>query len=147
MELNAEINKIFGQEMAKLFAQKISEEELEETARKVYKGLTNVPTDCWGSPIGKPEINKLIQKMIVDRTVDFVMKELEKPENEEVIQERAERIVKNAREIAEKEITAKIASAFVGQAISVNYADYERSEIAKSIMERLTKIEQEHGHY
>ena len=39
MELNAEMNKIFGQEMAKLFAATISEEELQRKARDVWKNL------------------------------------------------------------------------------------------------------------
>lgn len=34
MEINTEINKVFGTEMAKLFAGSISEEQLKETAEK-----------------------------------------------------------------------------------------------------------------
>ena len=40
MELNAEINKVFGQEMAKLFATSISKEEMEAKAQKVWRELT-----------------------------------------------------------------------------------------------------------
>jgi len=39
MEINAEINKIFGTEMAKLFAEQISEEELRDSAIKSYNKL------------------------------------------------------------------------------------------------------------
>lgn len=34
MELNTEINKVFGKEMAKLFAASISEEEMMSAAKK-----------------------------------------------------------------------------------------------------------------
>lgn len=37
MELNTEINRIFGQEMAKVFAASISEEELQLKAREVWR--------------------------------------------------------------------------------------------------------------
>ena len=36
MEINAEMNKVFGQEMAKLFAATINEEELKEKAQEVW---------------------------------------------------------------------------------------------------------------
>lgn len=58
MELNAEMNKIFGQEMAKLFAATISEEELQRKAREVWKNL-NLREDSWGGR-REPEIERFI---------------------------------------------------------------------------------------
>lgn len=148
MELNAEINKVFGQEMAKIFYKKIPEEELERMARGAYEEIIKFPTDRWDyNKKGNSELTELIKELILNKTMDFIKKELEKPESEDIIQQRAERIVANAKDIAEKEITAKIASSFVNQAIRVDYNDYERNEIIQQMMNRLSKIEQEHSHF
>ena len=40
MEINAEMNKVFRQEMAKLFAATINEEELMQKARQIWNNLT-----------------------------------------------------------------------------------------------------------
>ena len=47
MEINTEINKIFGEEMGKLFAAKISDEELEQTAERVWKKMNEETIDTW----------------------------------------------------------------------------------------------------
>ena len=39
MEINAEMNKVFGQEMAKLFAATINEEELMHKAQQVWNNM------------------------------------------------------------------------------------------------------------
>jgi hypothetical protein len=147
MELNAEINKVFGEEMAKIFAQKISEEELVRLARFSFEGMLKDKRDSWGHLEREAELPALIRNVLVDRTNEFIKKELEKPENEELLQERAKRIVANARKIAEEEITARIASSIYNNAIRVDYSDYEDGQLMKNLMERMSKLEQEHGHY
>ena len=147
MELNAEINKVFGQEMAKIFAQKISEEELERLAKFSFDGMIRDKTDRWGNIEKEAELPKLIREVLIERTNEFIKKELEKPENEELLQERAKRIVANAKKIAEEELTATIAASFYNNAISVDYSNYQSDQIMKNLMDRLSKLEQEHGHY
>ena len=147
MELNAEINKVFGQEMAKIFAAKIPEEELEKHARFSFNAMLQDKTDRWGHIEKEAELPKLIREVLIERTNEFIEKELEKPDNEALIRERAQRIVANAKKIAEEEITVKIASILYNQAITVNYSNYEADEITKNLMGRLSKLEQEHGHY
>lgn len=147
MELNAEINKVFGQEMAKIFAQKISEEELERLAKFSFDGMLRDKTDQWGYIEKEAELPKFIREVVIERTNEFIKKELEKPENEEQLRERAKRIVANAKKIAEEEITARIAASFYNNAISVDYSNYENDQIMKSLMNRLSKLEQEHRHY
>lgn len=58
MELNAEINKIFGQEMAKLFAAQISEKELDDKARQAWIALNSKGSGYWNS---ESEIDKQIK--------------------------------------------------------------------------------------
>lgn len=65
MELNAEINKVFGQEMAKLFAAQISEEEMMKKANEAWQQLNHRESSYWDTK--DSEINKLIKKICTDR--------------------------------------------------------------------------------
>ena len=59
MEISTEINKIFGEEMAKIFANRISDEELEETARKIWDDM-NLEKRNWSGAREEPEIKNLV---------------------------------------------------------------------------------------
>ena len=63
MELNAEINKVFGQEMAKLFAAKFSEEEMERYANVAWKSLINRGSGYWSN---ESEIDKAVKCEMLD---------------------------------------------------------------------------------
>lgn len=65
MELTAEITKVFGQEMAKLFAAQISEEEMMKQANEAWKQLNHRESSYWSTK--DSEIDKLIKKICTDR--------------------------------------------------------------------------------
>lgn len=141
MELNAEINRVFGEEMAKIFAAKIPEEELYRLSQNAFNAIIKVPEDRWGKITGDDQLTALIKRMIFEKTTEFIKKELEKPDSEEILQERAKRIVANAKEIAEKEITARMARSFYYNAINVDYSRSEENNLLSSLMDRLNNIE------
>lgn len=64
MELNAEINKVFGEEMAKLFAAKFSEEEMERYANNAWKTLANRGNSYWNN---ESEIDKAVKRAMLDK--------------------------------------------------------------------------------
>ena len=64
MELNAEINKVFGEEMAKLFSAKFSEEEMERYANVAWKTLTDRGNSYWNK---ESEIDKAVKRAMLDK--------------------------------------------------------------------------------
>lgn len=64
MELNAEINKVFGEEMAKLFAAKFSEEEMERYANVAWKSLIQKSNTYWEN---ESEIDKAVKRAMLDK--------------------------------------------------------------------------------
>lgn len=63
MELNAEINKVFGEEMAKLFAAKFSEEEMKSYANNAWKTLADRENSYWNK---ESEIDKAVKRAMLD---------------------------------------------------------------------------------
>lgn len=102
MELGAEVNKIFGSEMAKLFADKISEEELTAKASEFWNQL--IKSTGSGYFREKPEIEKLIQNAILERMKEAIQKYLDQEDIQIDIDKRAKEIVEEIRKEAEKKI-------------------------------------------
>ena len=76
MELNAEINRVFGQEMAKLFAAEISEEELLKKARQVWADINNTGNSYWNKD---SDLVKEIKAQYSSRMKEEVNKIMETP--------------------------------------------------------------------
>ncbi len=111
MEINAEINKIFGQEMAKLFAEQISEEELRQEAIKSYNNLRNKNYSSFYS--SDSEFDRYLKSAVLDRFKDEVNKYLETEEVQIDIQTEARKLVDEIRETAKKKIIEKASNALV----------------------------------
>lgn len=111
MEINAEINKIFGQEMAKLFAEQISEEELRQEAVKSYNYLRNKNYSSIYS--SDSEFDRYLKGAILDRFKDEVNKYLETEQVQIDIQTEARKLVDEIRETAKKKIIEKASNALV----------------------------------
>lgn len=124
MELSAEVNKIFGQEMARLFADQISEDELKAKAEKVWNGLVRAESKPWQYGHTEPELERYIREEIVTRTLDKVKEILKEPESEEEIEKRVRQMVAKAREVAEEAIIRDLAHHLVDNTLSV----YSRDE-------------------
>lgn len=104
MELNAEINKVFGQEMAKLFAAKFSEEEMKRYANVAWKSLINRGNGYWSN---ESEIDKAVKREMLDAMQEKIkeitgteefqnnMSELAKTIVNEIIDKTHEKMVKS----------------------------------------------------
>lgn len=142
MELNAEMNKIFGQEMAKLFAATISEEELQRKAREVWKDL-NRREDSWGGR-REPEIERFIKEEILKRLYEKIQAILEEPVSDEILEKKAREMVEAARKAGEEAIVKDMAKHMVNNALSV----YGRSdEIVCEVLQRLNLQQQRNTGY
>lgn len=82
MEINAEINKIFGQEMAKLFAAQISDTELEDAARKCWREIAQ---DDWYYN-GSSALHKAVNQVYLKRIEEAVNKILDSEGGDKRIQ-------------------------------------------------------------
>lgn len=107
MEINAEMNKVFGQEMAKLFAATINEEELTQKAQEVWNKMNksewsyNSRTDS--------EIEKYIKNQILDRLYEKIKAIINEPINEETLEKKAREMVDKARRAGEEAIIRDMA--------------------------------------
>lgn len=115
MELNAEINKVFGQEMAKLFAASISQEEMEEKAQKIWREL-NATNNGWGKTINS-ELEDYIKKEFLNEVHEKIKKILAEPDNKEELEKRAREMVAEARRIGEEAIVKSMAEHLVSNAL------------------------------
>lgn len=117
MEFNAEINKVFGQEMAKLFAATISQEEMEQQAQKVWREL-NTSTNTWNRR-SDSALEEYIKKEFLTALHEEIKKILAEPDNKEELEKRAREMVAEARRIGEEAIVKSMAEHLVSSALSV----------------------------
>lgn len=117
MEINAEINKVFGQEMAKLFATSISKEEMEAKAKKVWRELTTTNDNGWGRTTDST-LEKYIKEEFLNALHEEIKKILAEPDNKEELEKRAREIVAEARRIGEEAIVKSMAEHLASNALS-----------------------------
>ena len=127
MELTAEITKVFGTEMAKLFAEQISEEELTKTAQEAWRELNN--HEYRYGDRQKSKLEKMISEMITDKVMDKVEELLKVPQNAEVINKEATRIVLEARSKASELIIERMAEGIS----SAPFINWNMQELASQI--------------
>ena len=107
MEINAEMNKVFGQEMAKLFAATINEKELMQKAQQVW---TNMNKSEWSyNSRTNSEIEKYIKDQILNRLYEKIETILKEPINEEALEKKAREMVDKARRVGEEAIIRDMA--------------------------------------
>ena len=109
MEINAEINKVFGQEMAKLFAEQISEEELRKEAINSYNKLRQRGASYYANQ--DSEFDKYLKNAILDRFKEEVSKYLETEPVQVNFQEEAKKLVDEIREAARNKIIENASNA------------------------------------
>ena len=137
MEINTEMNKIFGQEMAKLFAATINEEELTQKAQQVWNNMNktewsyNYRTDS--------EIEKYIKDQILNRLYEKITTILKEPINEETLEKKAREMVDKARRAGEEAIIRDMAHHMADNILSV----YGRDErIVQGVLSEM-RLQQE----
>lgn len=111
MEINAEINKVFGQEIAKLFAEQITEEELRTEAIKSYNKLRQRGNTYWANQ--DSEFDICLRKAILERYKEEVNKYLETEQLQIDIQEEARKFVDEIREVARRKIIENASDAIL----------------------------------
>lgn len=138
MEINTEINKIFGEEMAKLFANKVSEEELEKKSKEAWKEITQRPFSY--SRQEKSQLEKMVHDQIVAKILSKVEEILKEPVPEELINQQARDIANRAKEKATEmmiDTIAKNISDRLFNAASDSYAIIDGcAQIASAITQR-----------
>ena len=107
MEINAEMNKVFGQEMAKLFAATIDEKELTQKAQQIW---TNMNKSEWSyNSRTDSTIEKYIKDQILNRLYEKIATILKEPINEEALEKKAREMVDKARRVGEEAIIRDMA--------------------------------------
>ena len=98
MELTAEINKVFGEEMAKLISAKITDDELLSLAKEAWKNIRYGKESPYGIYSSTPEITKMVQKELLNRLTVEVNSILDSENGQTEIKKDAEEIVQSIRE-------------------------------------------------
>ena len=111
MEISTEINKIFGTEMAKMFAEKITEEEMQEYARNAWASLNQKEGLAWAQ---KSQIEEIVQKEVAIRLHAQVVALLETETVKADLQAEAEKIVTKIRERTTEKFIEKASDVLAG---------------------------------
>lgn len=110
MELNTEINKVFGKEMAKLFADTIPETELYEKAKSVWDSLNKMEIDQWGfNKRPHSEIESYIRETILNKLYEKIQEIFKEQLNEDLLEQKAREMVEKARKLGEELIIKELA--------------------------------------
>lgn len=108
MEINTEINKVFGQEMAKIFASTISDEEMMEQARSVWRKMTSDSSGSWNRR-SDTELERYIKDEFLKDVHGKIKEILAEPRSAEELEKRAREMVDEARRIGEETIIKAMA--------------------------------------
>lgn len=142
MDINTEINKVFGSEMAKLFAGTISEEQLKATAEKIWNDMNKSEKDPYGWGQRKDsDIERCIKEKIMDCLYGEIKAILDEPVNEELLKKHAREMVAKAREVGEEIIIRDMAKNYANNILSVYNRD---EEIVHTVLHEL-RVESENG--
>ena len=142
MEINAEMNKVFGQEMAKLFAATINEEELTQKAQQVWNNM-NKSEWSYNSRTNS-EIEKYIKDQILNRLYEKIETILKEPINEETLEKKAREMVDKARRAGEEAIVRDMAKHMADNVLSV----YNRDErIVQAVLSEMNLSQEKNRLY
>ena len=114
MEISANIEKVFGEELAKLYSEQISEEELKEAAQKAYDSISKHPYN-YGS-YSKSKLEEAIEKVFVGKVSEAFVEMLSTPESKEDLRKEAELIIKEAKKVAHEKLVEKISDGLCASA-------------------------------
>lgn len=105
MELNAEINKVFGQEMAKLFSTQISEDEMKRYAEVAWRELTKRGDGYWNN---ESEIDKAVKNAMIDKMKEKIKESTETEEFKNNMADLAKIIVDEIIESTHKKMVESV---------------------------------------
>lgn len=137
MEINTEINKVFGTEMAKLFAAQISQEELMSKAQEVWKAINYKDTSYWSSN-KQSELEREIHNEYLKRVHAAADAILESEEGQINIQTAAQELVRKIRVKAEEEIVSRAANMIASMYCGNNIENYNIQNVIKETIYQMT---------
>lgn len=114
MELNAEINKVFGQEMAKLFATQISEDEMHRAAGQAWSMLNR---EEWINGKHTTELKDLTMVAIKNNLTEEIKNITNSEEFKDECKKLAEEIVKDIREETHKKVVEEVSNRLAGMSL------------------------------
>lgn len=132
MEISASIEKAFGEELAKLYSEQISEEELKATAYKVFDSIRRGKYE-YGMYHESP-LERVIGQLLLQRISDTVETLLKEEENIKGLKEEAELIIAEARKVAHDKLVEKLANGFCNSALYSSDSQFISSSIQQAIM-------------
>ena len=139
MEINTEINKVFGEEMAKLFAAQISEEELKAKAQEAWKKINYKDSSYW-SNTKQSALEEEIQRELLARVKDEIYTILNSEEGEKCTRELAQTFVDRIRVRGSEKIIENasdlLASLYGGAQYNGTSLQYVINQTIQQAMER-----------
>ena len=135
MEISAEINKVFGTEMAKLFAEKITEEEMQQYARKAWSELNKKDNSYFAS--GQSKLEDMVQKEVAKRLQEQIEAFLDTETVKADIQAEAAKIVTKIRERTAEKFIEEASNMLAG--ISTGYGGRTIRSSVEEIVRDMTR--------
>ena len=135
MEISAEINKVFGTEMAKLFAENITEEEMQQYARKAWSELNKKDNSYFAS--GQSKLEDMVQKEVAKRLQEQIEAFLDTETVKADIQAEAEKIVTKIRERTAEKFIEEASNMLAG--ISTGYGGRTIRSSVEEIVRDMTR--------
>lgn len=136
MELNTEINRVFGEEMAKVFSKSISEEEIMKAAREAWKQLNHRESSYWNTT--ESQIDKLIKTMCLERLKEEVEKITSTDEFKAQMAVLAKQIVDEIIEETHKKTVEEVSNRLA--ALSTGYGGFGlRSMIEQTVVDMMNR--------
>ena len=134
MELNAEINKVFGEEMAKLFAAKFSEEEMERYANVAWKSLIQKSNIYWEN---ESEIDKAVKRAMLDKMQEKIKEVTGTEEFQNNMSALAKTIVDEIIDETHKKMVESVSTQLA--MLSTGYSGYGLNSLIEETVMRMMK--------
>ena len=134
MELNAEINKVFGEEMAKLFAVKFSEEEMERYANVAWKSLIQKSNTYWEN---ESEIDKAVKRAMLDKMQEKIKEVTGTEEFQNNMSALAKTIVDEIIDETHKKMVESVSTQLA--MLSTGYSGYGLNSLIEETVMRMMK--------
>ena len=134
MELNAEINKVFGEEMAKLFAAKFSEEEMERYANVAWKSLIQKSNTYWEN---ESEIDKAVKRAMLDKMQEKIKEVTGTEEFQNNMSALAKTIVDEIIDETHKKMVESVSTQLA--MLSTGYNEYGLNSLIEETVMRMMK--------
>lgn len=136
MELNTEINRVFGEEMAKVFSKSISKEEIMKAAQEAWKQLNYRESSYWNTK--DSEIDKLIKSVCLERLKEEVEKITSTDEFKAQMAILAKQIVDEIIEETHKKTVEEISNRLA--ALSTGYGGYTlKAMIEQTVVDMMNR--------